>query len=39
MKAAGGSGGNAGESENQPALTLRQSIRPLLSLFPKGWPG
>lgn len=30
--------GDAGESENQPALTLRQSIRPLLSLFPKGWP-
>lgn len=31
--------GDAGESENQPALTLRQSISPPLGLFPMGWPG
>lgn len=31
--------GDAGESENQPALTQRQSISPPLGLFPMGWPG
>lgn len=31
--------GDTGERENQPALTLRQSISSLLSLFPVGWPG
>lgn len=31
--------GDTGERENQPALTLRQSISSLLSLFPMGWPG
>lgn len=31
--------GNTGERENQPALTLRQSISSLLRLFPMGWPG
>lgn len=30
---------DAGESENQPALTPRQSISPPLGLFPMGWPG
>lgn len=31
--------GDTGERENQAALTLRQSISSLLSLFPMGWPG
>lgn len=30
---------DTGERENQPALTQRQSISSLLSLFPMGWPG
>lgn len=35
----GREGGDAGERENQPPLTERQSISSLLSLFPMGWPG
>lgn len=30
--------GDTGERENQRALTQRQSISSLLSLFPMGWP-